>query len=1234
MIDRVNIEHWADTFTAQGDFPDLIRRLVYASTPNLLKADIPYGSAVNLKGLDGDVETAQATPFLPSGRIIMEFGTNANFKVKANDDYVKRTGQQINNLDKTKTTYIFMTPRCWGNKNDWVEAKKNDRVWRDVLVYDSVFLAQWISSVPSVEIWFAGKVGIPVQDLVLGSERLEELLTGPFKLDPFFYLVGRETQAVELRKMIKSPTLRAIRASSKEEAMGFILSAANMFPNNEKEAFYDKTVVVENKAAFRQMRSQTSVINLVPEFDEPSVLYKAVSDGKVVLVPLGPSDEFNQDVIDLPASDRFGLEEILKKAGVEEEKARRIVKDCSCNLTMIKKSLGFPILRVDWLNDDSILDILPALIVERWNENYDGDKDILEYLSGNCYDVFKQKMIFWSHKSVSPVMNVGDIWRLTSPLSLWADMSSRVSRECITNLKGITNKIFNDEGNCFSYQIKEGILNSLILIAWHGEQLFGDADIYQTFVDEIIKGILYCADKNKWNTISNFLPLIAEASPGIFIEEVNRSLSLEDAPVLSLFVENEGLFAPEAKHPNLLWALESLAWLPPFLKPVTDLLLRLSEIDPGGSLANRPFNSLVDIYLPWLPHTMAGFDERMAILEALSNVGYAKMWDFLLALLPKQGAITSGTHQLKWRGYDLSVSKRINHREWLQTTDYVCDLLMKVYDGTDQQLAECIDKIESIPNPTRKKVIIWIVDEAKKFKGNAPKTRKSLRETLWLQNYLEPNDERILLESEIFEIKKAYESTTPIDIIEKNRWLFDESVPRVPIENNNKEDYCAEEVMRKRLRTEALTEWIMVMTLDRIVALGKELNEPYVYGQTLAEFHYYKGLNDKVFSLLLDEDARSFTKGYIIGLEREIGEDGLITILREREKTICQDAILIFLLDMYGTKTVYEYVEKLDENIQKLYWMKYPQEGIGHQGEETLYVINKLVMVGRSFDAINGTWYIVKDIPTEVIQTLMKATLTDSLEHNGRFDTLAIETYMEELHKRDDADQDLLFKLEWDYSLLLKNHPAKGIFKLLFRKLACDPLFFVDLLTYLYRPEHDKEETIEHENVEKGQLHNKNNALRAYYLLNEWSLIPGVDNHGKVDKSILKQWIDEALKHAKVKDRLKYAYLQLGILFSKYPESSEYWPPMELFEVMESLNNKTLFKNYNVGMFNKRGFTSRGGYEGGDIERDNANYFRDLYNKCIPLYPNVAKEFQSLAEQYVRMAKEIDDEATIAKLDY
>ena len=184
----------------------------------------------------------------------------------------------------------------------------------------------------------------------------------------------------------------------------------------------------------------------------------------------------------------------------------------------------------------------------------------------------------------------------------------------------------------------------------------------------------------------------------------------------------------------------------------------------------------------------------------------------------------------------------------------------------------------------------------------------------------------------------------------------------------------------------------------------------------------------------------------------------------------------------------------------------------------------------------------------------------------------------------------------------------------------------------------DQDTNIPNETDEKEDSNqvDENNAIRAFYLFREWRMIPGVDDNGVIDGNELRNWIEKALRLAKGVDREKFVYVQLGEVFAKYPECNDNpnWPPKELFAIMEELNSDVLFRNYSTGMFNKRGFTTRGGYDGGDIERDNAAYFEDLKSQCLPLYPHVAKVFGNLVDQYQQMAKEMDDEATIAKLDF
>lgn len=1237
MIERAHIENWANMQSAKGDFPQFIRRLVYASvTPYLLKGDIPYGSAVFMGGWDGEVETSQQTEYMPLGKSILEFGTNGAYKKKAEDDYAKRSAEAYEGLNKAETTFIFMTPRVWGDKKDWEEEKKKDGIWKDVRVYDSTVLAQWIISVPSVELWFAPLVGLQATNLVMGEERLEELLTGgDIKLKPSFYTAGREEVAMKMKDMLGSPTLRAFRASSKEEAVGFILAAGKLFTEKEQEEFYSKTIVVEDKTAFRQMKAQTSMINLVPDFEDATVLHRAVSQGKIVLVPLGPGDDFNQHVEDLPSPDRFALERSLKESGVDEERARHIIKDCSCNLTMIKKELGFPILRVDWLNDDDVNEIVPALIVERWNENFDGDREIMSSLSGEDYETFQSSMVQWSQKPVPPVMNIGALWRITSPLSLWSVLSCQISKKHIDELAELSVQVLSDESDKYSNQLKQGLLNSLIILAWHGAQLFPRIDFLQRRVDDIIKQVIVGASAKRWNSIAKYLPLIAEASPSVFLMEVKRSLSENDSQIMSLFNEEEGLFAPESNYPYLLWALESLAWLPDSLKDVTEVLLVLSERDPGGKLDNRPFNSLTNIYLPWYPHTTTSIDQRLSIIDALSKGGYSKMWSWLMSLLPKSRGFTSGTHQLKWRGYDLVEHKGVSYAEIWKTTEFASEKLKEIFDGEDLKLAKLVNEIVPVPQAIRSKAITWIKDLAEVKTNQFPETRKAIRELLWLQKRLKLDNEHRLSDAEIADFEIAYEALTPTDIVEKYKWLFDEFSPRIlgvcDVNNPVKNIEAVADI-----RGKAVKEWIDMLSLEEVVNVRKMVAEPSEFGKALGCSDSVEELNNLVFPLLSMEEDQKFVNGYIQGLESKIGEEKLLELFEKfSEKKLEEDAVL-FLHYMWSTDTLFKYLDTMPESIQKGYWIKFNAHLFGPYNETKLYVLDKLKSVGRALDAINGTWHYAKELPTWVIQDMLMESMKCSLERNDRIDLLAFESYLEELHQRTDADEEKLFQLEWVFLPLLRNHASKSIFRLLFERLQQDPVLFVELLTFLYRPEHEDENEVPEDESEENVEIRKNNAFRAFYLLKEWDTIPGVDKEGNIAKETLKEWVSQVVQLAKEKDREKFVYSHLGELFAKYPErkNDPHWPPFSLFELMEELNSDILFQNYNIGLYNKRGFTTRGGYDGGDIERYNADYFEDLKKQCLPLYPNVAKVFEDLAVQYKQMAKEMDDQATIAKLDY
>ena len=1238
-IDRKNIEDWAKQYSSQSDFPLLVSMMVYATLVPGDYSFIPWGSAVNIGGWDGLVCSEKGSGFIPAGRSIIEFGTNTDYKTKAEKDYNNRIDGKGEVIDKSQTTFVFMTPRCWKGCEKWQEEKKKEKVWKDVRVYDSRGIADLLKNMKSVSSWLARKIGLCPERGVVDAERswIEGSHSPVIKLNPRFFVAGRFEQVASLEKTITAEIpIVGVLASSKEEALDFILAAGMSFSGDNYRRFQSKALVVTDSDALRSLPANQHLI-IIPTFEDARPLYAMALAGNCVLIPLGADTDYQQEKIELTRPDKQELVSALEECGLDHDRADNTVRDATCSITAIKKSLGFFVQRAEWLNDENVTELFAALLCGRWNENEEGDKHIIEQLSGKQYGEYRQMMVRWSTLPLSPVLQIGTNWRIVSPLSLWADLKNHLAANWQDLLKEVCLKVFlpsdSDTGEKHSFQLRGGLLQSLIIVALHGQRLkfIGNG---QEYVNGIVEEILRHDTSQQWKHIHSSLMLFAEAAPEVFIKYVRESLANPEHSIISLFEEKDGLFFPESNHANLLWALEGLAWAPEYLKETTELLLELTEQDPGGILGNRPFNSLIEIYNPWVPQTSVDNKTRSIILRGFIDKQYSRMWDLLLALLPQVGMVFSCTHKPRWRQFDYELVKSNPKATPYQFISAVVDMIKTSYDGSDKKMAELINHIEPLPHKIRKELIDWIGATVKGLKGQSKETSKALRETLWYQGLQGRRDKTDFCNEELKTIKKAYEDLVPQDAVQRDLWLFDEMFPHLPVPNNDTEDIDESNKECMRLREEACRKWLAVLGVDETIGLRQRVGEPVTLGTTLARFDEPEELLVKVMSLLENDDDYAFARSYLAEKERRIGEDamiGLYKIFAEKGRSVENN--VRFLCCLNQSLNLWNLIETLSRDIQAEYWRRIHVFFFGPDANRTLYAVEKLIEAGRAITAMNGSWHYADRFPTAVLQNVLVKAISKPIESNATIDYLSAEAYLEKLHKRVDRNEADLEILEWYYLPLTKYNSKEVDVELLIKHLNNDPKYFVELLTYLFIPDGgvSKDDTPSSDEEREKMTAN---AERAFALFDLWKDIPGVDKDGLIDVDFLNDWFEKAIKAAKSRKREKGAYIQLGKLFAQYPEKSEHWPAMDLFALMETVKSESFFRNYECAMFNKRGFTSRGPYEGGNIERNKAEYFKGLYKKCAVSYPKVAKVFNSLAKQYEGMAKEMDDEATIAQLDY
>jgi len=1261
LVTRDHLENWAKRNDSKGNLPYLISRLVRATTPQSTQADFPTGSAAYIGGWDGIVVCENDTSFVPKGTSLFELGTEADCKGKADDDYDKRKAdpQGYNPKD---CTYIFITPRFWKKKDKWIEAKKEECFWKDVKVYDSSNLEQWLDIALATSRWFSSHISTyPFDGIMTADEFWEEWSIGPngLVLLPQIVTSGRSYEHNQLLTILQGqPTIIGVKASTKNEAIAFIIACAMQFLKNESERFFSKSLIIDTEANFRGIRINTlTPLNLISRFDETQPLYSAVSKGHHVLVALGADDSFNQETITLPTIDRDGQVKSLIESGLSEDGAEKFSRESGRNITILKKLIGFPSAKTKWLETENIREIIPAMLLERWNENFDGDIELIEKLSSLKYSDYLIILNKWRNLEESPLIQIGETWRLTSPLDLWTSLAPYLTKVDFENLQECFLLAFKDgnpiiqpvdnnefaaiynKKHKFSNWSREGLIQSLILIGRYGKNLnIPTLPNPQLWVDSLIYDLLNNAKGEKWISVDHELPLISEASPLAFLKAVNQSLSNEQPEIMDMFKEVDGLLHSTSNHTGLLWALEGLAWLPEYLREVGLILLKLSRLDPGGKLSNRPLNSLTEIFKPWHYQTLTPFDERMETLKFITSKEPKSGWDLLIKMLPNHHDIAHPTHKMRWRIFDKNTNLKYSYQEIWNTHSFVLSLLFELFDNSENKFTQIIEETPNLSPNDRTKVLEWAESNYSYVEQTKNTTWHAIRKILG-QHRSHPDAEWSLPESESKKFDELYEKLKPKDLLNQYLWLFDDYWPAFPegfiyTKDENEKRYEQHRKKINEARVEAVKIFLEDVGLKKTLELRKVVKESEPLGDSLAQVISNENEIDLVCECLNDEEEYvRFIYSFISRKSIIEGFDYIKTLTKRlKEKGFSHKALANILIPIDQSKQLWDYMSTLDEEIQNEYWQRIYPSFYNIPNDEKIIGVQMLMKYKRFFSAVDISSHFAESMPTELLFELLKKLATEKSSKPGQIKGYEIERIFEVLDSRSDLDHSALINLEWLYLPILDSYASKRNPKVLQDELANNPDFFIDVIKWVYKPK--DEDIMEKERKDLSDEIIQNRAKQAYHLLHSWKKIPGMKSNNSIDKTELQTWINRTRELAQKVARLDVADMHIGQVLAQYPENIPEWPQEKIFEIIEEINSDSLNRNYSSAMFNKRGSSTRGPFDGGDIERGHAQYFEKLANEYKDKFPIVSEIFRRLSDSYLIDAKSMDEQAQRDQLEY
>ena len=337
-----DIEQWATSeITARIRFSVFLRTLVQSTGVNLKKVNFPGNDDAQRPGWDGFIEAGEGTPWIPEGLSGWEFGVDQAIKGKADGDFAK-SAKAISKSDRDQTTFIFVTPRRWPGKQDWIRAMKAAGQWKDVRAYDSSDLEQWLEQSVAGQTWLANETQRPSES-VRSLDRCWSdwaMVTAPPLTGSLFQTAiaaARRTMISELSAPPDGPTV--VAADSYQEALAFL---AQLFKSEDEDlgAYRDRILIFDKPGVLPKLSQGAQ--NFIPvAFDrevERELGPVARSMHSIVVYPRNAANAEPHILLEPVNYDAFRTS--LKEMGYRDDDVAKYNEASGRSLTVLRRQMS------------------------------------------------------------------------------------------------------------------------------------------------------------------------------------------------------------------------------------------------------------------------------------------------------------------------------------------------------------------------------------------------------------------------------------------------------------------------------------------------------------------------------------------------------------------------------------------------------------------------------------------------------------------------------------------------------------------------------------------------------------------------------------------------------------------------------------------------------------------------------------------------------------------------------
>jgi len=1227
-ISGTDLVAWADRLDCRSSLPELVRRLIHGTiAPDKIELiDFPAGEGVQKHGVDGRLRVSQANVFVVAGFSVWEMGCSKDPQKKANDDYNTRKKTSGSGVEPATTTFVFVTPRRWYDHTTWSEEKRKEGLWADVRVLDADSLEQWLDHAPAARAWMSAMLGKPheAQDLATWWTEWALRTDPPTSLE--LVRGKREDPWMALSSWLASPpSAITAQADDATEVAAYLYASAQLLPPKERDMLVDRTIVVSDNETLRRITLEGRGLIIVALECQVELVRLAAIKGHHVLRATAAKGA--RQPITLGAVDSGTMVAALERMNIAKPNAELFTQQSNNSIARLRELLGEA--------RELDAELAPFLLVPAWNDRSEGDVALVSQIVGRDPEAVRELVRRATAGPKAVFVRTEDSVRWASHLAGWRALARALAPHDIARFKGATTQVLALVGPRYggtlphSSELRKGLGEALLMLAT-GADALGDningPDVADGMVATLLHGM---EDWRQWATLDRFLPTLAEASPTAFIDGLRWHIEARPDLFRELLIVEPNALGNGGRSVGLVWALETLAWEPTYLPDATLLLADLAKLDPGGNYHPRPFDGLMEIFVPWMPHTTASLEQRIGALEALARHNPEIYPRVLLGLAQKEstsptskpsvrpwtenwqeGALRSDVAALGERLGQLAIETCECHPTlWAQLIPETRWLTPKVRAAFFERLSAL--QSEAL-EPAVRMDLSGAIRKALSFSRAHPDSK----------NAPSPNDLQIL-EQLLGQLESS-------DVREKYRWLFARG-PLLP--DVSRLDWKRHEDVLGERRQAAARELVASLTDDELLVFAKsEVEDRTGLGFAIARTPGHDLAVSKLLAQTLGSDgewARELRLGLVWPLHQQ-DPNGFLASLRDAGSGRFSDLTAVqraeICLHLSPTPEVWQAVDGLGSEARALYWRK--MEPLGVAADQVVRVVQELLEVQRPHKALEAAGMRAHDranaIPPELIVRVLEQAASG--DPSGEPDVQGLRSYhvvqLLELLAKAGADwRPQLFEVEWIWVAAIGDqyHPTA-----LYDELARNPDSFVEMVGRVFRAEGESRDTVPDEAAAL-------NARHAWRLLEAWRTLPGLGQDGVIDSAHLQSWVQRARALLREKGRKAFGDRRVGAVLAVSPSGADnHWPHEAVRQVIESLNDVSHIEiGFTTGRFNQRGMVTKQFGEGGAQELSLAQSYETSAKALRTHWPTTARFLDRLASGYRSDARSEDLDAAM-----